>query len=84
MAAWSITPFYRLDATGSFQEGSFLKDYGARGLSYPLPATGDGYLRSKVISTGSARSIELYFKNADVTGCTAWDSNYSRNYLLTF
>jgi hypothetical protein len=84
LPAWSITPYSRLDATGDWQEGIFLRDNGPQGFFYPLGATGEGYLHSRVIPTGNARSLELYFKNGDLTGCTAWDSNYSRNHLLTF
>ncbi|MGH3776388.1 MAG: DUF6209 family protein [Pseudonocardiaceae bacterium] len=50
----------------------------------------DGREHNGVVQSGSltvevpidATKIELWFKNADHTGCASWDSRYGQNYWL--
>lgn len=64
--AWSITGYYQLNGgpVGSFWAGGFSPDPSATS-TFPLTGAGD---------------LAMWFEITNVWGCTAWDSDYGRNF----
>jgi hypothetical protein len=67
--AWTITAFYKVNGgpIASFEVAGY------------VPPQGMG---SPVIALPSAGTIELWFQNTSLFGCSAWDSSFGHNYVF--